>query len=70
MVKTKQLPSDPVARDMSPEELREDLERTLRRNRALIARGVGRREHTERMARLSERIVEMAVRRLREDLRR
>jgi len=70
MVKTKQLPSDPVARDMSLEELREDLERTLRRNRVLIARGVGRREHTERMVKLSERIVDMAARRLREDLRR
>lgn len=69
-MKTKQLPFEVVERDMSLDELREDLEQTLRRNRTLIARGVGRREHTERMGKLSERIVDMAARRLREDLRR
>jgi hypothetical protein len=52
MVKTKRLLSDLVERDMSLGELREDLERTLRRNRALVARGVGRREHTEQMVKL------------------
>jgi len=67
---TKQLPFYNVEHDPSQEELRELVERTLRRNRALIARSVGRLEHMERMAELSERIVERAGRRLREDLRR
>jgi hypothetical protein len=69
-VKTKRLLFDAVELDPSREELRTLVERTLRRNRALIARRVGRREHMDRMAELSERIVERAGRRLREDLRR
>lgn len=69
-MKTKQLPSGLMERDSSLEGLREDVERTLRRNRALIARGAGEAEHLERMAELSKQIVDRAVRRLREDLRR
>jgi hypothetical protein len=68
-MKTKQLPFDSVERDRSLEEAREAVERTLRRNRALIARGAGRTD-LERMAELSVRIVDRAARRLREDLRR
>jgi predicted DNA-binding protein (UPF0278 family) len=69
-MKTKQLPFYLVERDPSLEELREDVERTLRRNRALIGRGAGETEHLERMAELSKQIVDQAVRHLREALRR